>query len=278
MISLTEELQASRRVVLDNPPPEAVPYLLARERLDERLLVVARDEARALELARDITTLGRHRATLFLGSENLPWDGVAPDPALVGERLALRHAILGGKRPEVLITTAQTLLERWLPTQAFQDASLRLEVDQYVERQGLIAAFIRCGYQRVSFVEDPGTFAVRGGIVDFFPPASPDPIRLDFFGDDLEWIRPFNVQTQAPGKKFQAATIFPIRDVVYAPERIERVVRYLRALGEELLIPSRKLNAIVDDVQRQDYFFGIESLWPAFYTASESILEALLDE
>ena len=226
LISLTQELEASRQVVLDNPPAEALPYLLARERLDERLLVVARNEERALELARDLSALGRHRATLFLGDEHLPWEGVAPDPAIVGERLALRHTLLTDKRPEVLVTTAQTLLGRWLPTGAFLGAALKLEVGQSVDRQELIGAFIRCGYQRVSFVEDPGTFAVRGGIVDFYPPASPDPVRLDFFGDELESVRPFDAQTQAPGKKFQGATIFPIRDVVYAPDRVERTCEH----------------------------------------------------
>ena len=78
-----------------------------------------------------------------------------------------------------------------------------------VERNAIVDTLMVCGYQRVDTVEDPGTFAVRGGIIDCFVPLQTHPIRIDLFGDEIDTIHPYQIETQRRGNHIDKITFFP---------------------------------------------------------------------
>ncbi len=246
-------------------------YMVAREEHEGTTLWVVESEREQLALAQDLGTFTEFRPAVFPDVPHLPWDGAGADSVVMGERLAIRASILENQNPKHIIITARSLLSRWVCEEDFKQSYFTLGLGDTVERNAIVDAFMTCGYQRVDTVEDPGTFTVRGGIIDCFIPLQTHPIRIDLFGDEVDTIHPYHVETQRRGKELETLTIFPIREVAYTDERVARATGALRQLGEEIAIPSRRLGGIIEDIERRHYFFGIESLWPLFYNGTESI-------
>ena len=142
---------------------------------------------------------------------HLPWDGAGADPVLTGERLAIRASILENRKPKAYhCDGSQPLKALGLRRQIFEQSYFTIGLGDTVERNAIVDAFMVCGYQRVDTVEDPGTFAVRGGIIDCFIPLQTHPIRIDLFGDEVDTIHPYHVETQRRGKSIdKPLTFFP---------------------------------------------------------------------
>ena len=128
----------------------------------------------------------------------LPYDRVSPKSDVESTRLATLATLAhGASGASVIVTSVPALLQRVPPRAAIAEASIRAKAGEEVNRDGLVAFLAANGYVRADTVRDPGDFALRGGIVDLWPPSSNDkngsenPLRLDFFGETLETIRSF---------------------------------------------------------------------------------------
>ncbi len=124
-----------------------------------------------------------------------PYGAVPPHDDIVRERLQTLDRCSRG-RVDILLAPVRCWMERIQAPESFRERSLRLDVGTEIEPIRLTRHLIDCGYRRVSLVESLGEFAVRGGIVDVFPPTREHPVRLDFFGDEVESIREFNPRDQ----------------------------------------------------------------------------------
>ncbi|MBU2600600.1 MAG: transcription-repair coupling factor [Actinobacteria bacterium] len=154
-------------------------------------LVVTGGQDLAEEAARELSLhLPRHRV-LLLPSRGVWYgsEGVVP-PRVVGNRSLALGALAG---PTVVVAEAATLMERALPPVA---PPLVMKVGEHTRFDDLAGALVDLGYQRVDQVEDPGEFSVRGGLVDIFPTTESAPVRVEFWGDDVESIRSFSVYSQ----------------------------------------------------------------------------------
>jgi transcription-repair coupling factor (superfamily II helicase) len=276
--SLKSSLKTQEILRIEGPSPTQLGYMVASEEFDGCTLWVVESEREQLALAQDLTTFTGGRVAVFPDMPHLPWDGAGADPILMGERLALRAALLEGEASQNIVVTARSLLSKWVTETDFRDGYYTLEVGQTAERSSIIDALMLCGYQRVDTVEDSGTFAVRGGIIDCFIPLHIHPVRIDLFGDEIDTIHPYHVETQRRGKELGKLNIFPIREVAYTDSRVARAVKSLRDMGEKIAIPSRRLGGMVEDIERRHYFFGIESLWPLFYESTQSVAELLVNQ
>ena len=148
-----------------------------------------------------------------------------------------------------------------------------------IDRDALLRRLTDCGYNSVTTVEDPGTFSVRGGIIDIFSPQRPRPVRLDLFGDEVETIKLFDPETQRSGAMVEDAVLLPAREIAFDKATVDLAQSALERVADEYPIPSRKINAIVDDIQNHIYFFGIESMLPAFHEGGLVGIDAyLLDD
>ncbi|MEO1170516.1 MAG: transcription-repair coupling factor [Myxococcota bacterium] len=273
---MLEKAKPGSPLELDALPPVGLPYVIAQSGREAPLLVVTVDDDRAEQIVRDLRALGE-AAELFPGEPHVPFEDVSIDPAATAQRLALRERFHHGTPPRVTVASAASLQGRWISDEVFDAARLELRVDEEVDRDELTRVLVAAGYQRVNLVEDEGTFSVRGGIVDVFPPGQERPVRIDLFGDEIHSLRAFDPDSQRTFDRYQTLSIHPIREVVFDDARVARATERLTALAEVIAIPSRRLRATLEDIEQRNYFFGIEVLWPAFYAESSTVLSVLAD-
>src|SRR3972149_6517318 len=121
------------------------------------------------------------------------------------------------KKPEnlvIIVASARSLMTRTLPRCDFLKACKKLSVNQSIQPDRLIREWAGIGYQRVNTVLEPGQFSHRGGLLDVWPATEDHPVRLDFFGDEIETIRLFDPATQRPIEKLESILITPAREFI----------------------------------------------------------------
>jgi transcription-repair coupling factor (superfamily II helicase) len=116
--------------------------------------------------------------------------------------------------PPVFVTSARSLMTRTMPRRDFLKACKRLTTGQNVQPDGLARSLVETGYQRVNTVLEPGQFSRRGGIMDVWTPAEKLPVRLDFFGDEIETIRRFDPASQRTVENLESILITPAREFI----------------------------------------------------------------
>jgi transcription-repair coupling factor (superfamily II helicase) len=274
--SLADALAQSGQVVLEHLPDLGLSYLVARDLGSPPLLVVCADEAAAGAFLQDLEALTGEAVHLLLGDAHTPFEAIAPDPRAAFSRFVLRQRLVAKAAPRIIVATAAALQGRWLDDETFAAACMSLQVGQDVDRDALARNLVLCGYQPVSLVEDEGTFAVRGGVVDIYVPGEARPLRLDLFGDELASIKAFAPDTQRTFGGRDGITVFPIREVLFDDASVARAQAWVRQWGDTSAIPTRKLRAMADEIAGRNYFFGVEALWPAFYGGSTDVLTSLL--
>ena len=241
-------------------------------------------------VARDDVAMERaHAAMKFMAPEVrcltlpawdcLPYDRVSPRPAIIGARLAALTALLDGNRTRgtVILTTVSAALQRVMPRETLSDTTRRLEVGGHIDPADLKAALLANGFHRAETVREMGEFAVRGDIIDIFPAGAAEPVRLDFFGDELEAIRTFDPISQltikSEGTAPASVTISAVGEVVLNEDTISRFrSRYRVAFG--VGGDDDPLYAAVSEGQRHT---GMEHWQALFFEKLESLFDYLPD-
>ena len=244
------------------------------------LVCVVADEEAAEALERDLRFFfapdaAAGPAVLRLpGDEVLPYEGLTPDRAVAQARMAgLFHLHLDdGPRdpPRALVLSVRALARRVLPRPALDARSLLLSPAMEQDRDELARKLSGAGYSRVPLVEDPGTFAVRGGVFDVWSPLESQPARLEFFGDTVEKIRFFDPQTQLSTRDATELSLCPAREIVLDTEGRRAAIATVRAAADAAEVPSRQLRELIDELQtagQDDTLFaaGLSAILPGFY-------------
>lgn len=154
-----------------------------------------------------------------------PYDRVSPAPAIVAHRMTTLSRLAktkSGDRPRLLLTTVNAALQRVPAFSKVASESFSAAPGNMVDIEELARWLDINGYLRTSTVRETGEFAVRGGIVDLFPPGMPAPIRLDFFGDTLESIRTFDPETQRTTGQLRGLDLVPMSEAQMTSESIRR--------------------------------------------------------
>src|SRR5436305_11342434 len=149
------------------------------------------------------------------------------------------------------------------------------------DRDELARKLTAAGYARVPLVEDPGTFAIRGGVFDVWSPLDAQPARLEFFGDLVEKIRSFDPQTQRTSGDLKEISLCPAREIVLDEEGRRAAVATVRAAADAVETPSRQLRELIDDLSnlsQDDELFaaGLTAILPGFYPGGLSPLTEYL--
>lgn len=192
MSSLPERSPVSGRLLVANAPEGLDALLLgdwAREAAPEAVLHVARDDARMARLAESLAFFAPQVEVLLVPAwDCLPYDRVGPHRDILARRIDSLTRLLD-PRPapagRIVITTVNALLQRLPPRAAFAGRVLEAHAGASLPLETLRGYLGGNGYSRAETVGEPGEYALRGGIVDLFPPGEELPLRLDFFGDDL---------------------------------------------------------------------------------------------
>ncbi|WP_372708016.1 transcription-repair coupling factor [Brevundimonas sp.] len=261
--------------------PEGLDALTVAERLkaDGGVGVfVARDYARMGEF---IQAFGFFANTIeiveFPAWDCLPYDRLSPTSSVSAERMAalttLAQRGAGDRRPILVVTTVGAAMQRTPPREVTSGAGFQTTVGLELNTTALERYFAANGYMRASTVSEKGEFAVRGGVIDVYPPGFEEPVRLDMFGSELESIRSFDPATQRSTGQLREVSLAPVSEALLDAESISRFrTGYLALFGAVGDDPF--YSAISEGSRRQ----GMEHWLPLLYDRLETLFDYLPDD
>ena len=239
---------------------------------------------------------------LFPSLEALLFEETSPDTQLVRERMTVLSRLACGD-PLIIIATPDAALHRTLPPAVLRQAQRTIHAGEQIDPAQLAVWLDQHGYQREALVELPGQFSLRGDVLDIYPSTEQDPFRLEFFGDDIESLRIFDAGTQRSRAPVEGVTLFPAREMLLTPERVNAAEDAIRASlqtqltvishspmqlpgddgkTEEFLSPAERLSAKITQevelLQAGISFNGLEYYLPYLYPEGTTLLDYLPEE
>ncbi len=239
------------------------------------LVHIARDDQRMAMLQAGLRFFAPDVETIGLPAwDCVPYDRVSPNAEIASRRIAALARLAQRRegrldRPAILLTTVNAALQRLPPRSFVEQSMLRLETGATIEREALLERLEASGYVRSGNVMDPGDYAVRGGIVDLFPPARRRPFRLDFFGETLDSIREFDPETQRTSQASSAFLLLPVSEVPFG----EAARRAFRQRYIELFGPVTSADPLYEAVSAGSRFPGLEHWLPLFHEPLETLFD-----
>ncbi|UMA63367.1 transcription-repair coupling factor [Roseivivax marinus] len=206
----------------------------APEGFDARLVLDEAEAAPVLHVARDDKRLAQMRDALsffapempvftFPGWDCLPYDRVSPNPDISAARMATLAALVHGMPKRfVLLTTLNAATQRIPARDVLREAAFAADVGSRIDEDALRNFLVRMGFSQAPTVMEPGDYAIRGGIIDIFPPGEGGPVRLDLFGDTLDGARRFDPASQRTTEKLSHVELAPVSEVILDEDAIRR--------------------------------------------------------
>ncbi|HEU5367336.1 MAG TPA: CarD family transcriptional regulator, partial [Ktedonobacterales bacterium] len=230
------------------------PYLLAalQTALSRPVLVVVQDEQRARDLAETLRVLtGRpEQALLFPDRDALPYERMIENAETMQLRLGALARLAHGRGKQqtrdapIIFASARALTQPVIPPDELRGMLLEIVPGEEMDLELLLEQCYHLGYESVAEVEEPGQMTHRGGIVDLFPPTLVRPVRIEFFGDEIESIRTFDPETQR--------SLNPIESVLLAPCREALPQRGPQAADALAQLPTKTLHLDAADRWARD--------------------------
>lgn len=216
---LNEKLQNTEGIpALTGITEAARPYIAASlaVSLKQPMLIVAGDEAEANQMTDALKAFVPNPSDVFcLPDRNaLPYERLIGDALTTQRRMQALIAMVERERTPIVICSARVLTQPVIPPQELSASLFRLQTGQETDLNMLIEHLYNLGYEPVAEVEEPGQFSHRGGIIDLFPPTLPRPVRVEFFGDEIESIRTFDQETQRSLNTIEACIVGPAREAL----------------------------------------------------------------
>ncbi|MEM7544458.1 MAG: transcription-repair coupling factor [Pseudomonadota bacterium] len=198
------------------------------------ILHIARDDRRAAALSDALAFFAPDLPVLrFPAWDCTPYDRISPNAEVSAQRMATLAALVDGiDMPAIVLSTVNAAALRTPPRATVAGGTWVADVGTRVDVDGLTEYLIRAGFNRASTVTEPGDFALRGGIVDIFPPGAETPVRLDFFGDVLDGARRFEVESQRTVERITRVELAQATEAPLDPDSISRFrQRYRETFG-----------------------------------------------
>ena len=243
-------------------------HLIASFHAVHTVLVVTGTDLTAERYASLIRSYGAP-ADLFLTRETpLTYVEARSSTSAAGRIAALSNLALGKR--SVVVASAPALMQRIAPKEAFASQIRTVKIGDVLPPQDLIRDLILAGYVREDLAEGPGQTAARGDIVDVFPPGEEFPVRIEFFGDEVDQIRLFDPETQRGTKQISEIRIPPVYEVPQTPERIREAAERIRN--------ARGFDSVLFQWDQGTACAGGETLLPLLYPEAETLFDYLPED
>lgn len=257
----------------------------APEGFDARLVLQEAERAPVLHVARDDKRLEAMRAALAFFAPNmpvftfpawdcLPYDRVSPNADVSAQRMATLAGLIHGMPKQfVMLTTLGAAMQKVPARDVIRDALFRARVGDRIDEDALRAFLVRMGFTQAPTVMEPGDYAVRGGIIDIYPPGESGPVRLDLFGDVLDSARRFDPASQRTTEKLDLVELSPVSEVILDDAAVTRFRQTYRlefgAAGTD--------DPLYEAVSAGRKHQGIEHWLPFFHERLETLFDYLPD-
>ncbi|KUF11587.1 transcription-repair coupling factor [Pseudoponticoccus marisrubri] len=266
---------AEQQIILGGAPEGFDATLVLRE--------IARAEGPVIHVARDDKRLAAMRDALaffapempvvtFPAWDCLPYDRVSPNADISAARMATLAGLVHGMPGRfVLLTSLSAAMQRIPARDVLREAAFTARVGDRVDEEALRNFLVRMGFSQAPTVTEPGDYAIRGGIIDIYPPGESGPVRLDFFGDVLDGARRFEAASQRTTEKLDAIELAPVSEVILDEAAITRFRQNYRiefgAAGTD--------DPLYEAVSAGRKHQGIEHWLPFFHAELETLFDYL---
>ncbi len=248
-------------------------------------VVITHSEAEARRLYKDLSHFLSGQVVEYPAKEVVFYDIDAMSRDIAEKRLNVIEKLLR-KDNTVVILTFRALMQKLPQPYVFEQAMFSLNVGDEVSMDGLIRRFISGGYERVDIVDGMGQFAVRGGIVDFFPFSEELACRIEMFGDMVDSIRKFDVSTQRSVEMINQVSVFPVTEAVIDKASIGRIIESIRTELEtagQKNRPQKERNALLrktvegdlEKIRETTKLNSVDRYFSHFYGEGVTILDYL---
>ncbi|WP_194847260.1 transcription-repair coupling factor [Candidatus Neptunochlamydia vexilliferae] len=243
--------------------PKAILALLLYQKTGKNILVITGGE-RETRLFDDLEFFAKG-ALSFPAWELLPGEEIAPSPDIVGKRLEILHTLLKDKKPQIVLTPLQGILQKVSDKALLEEKMLEVKKGDEMPFDLLPEFLVDLGYRRETVAADKGQFAIRGGIVDVFPLSSFDPYRIDFFGDEIDTIRTYDPISQKSTGKVENILIPPADEFALLKKGTTTLLDYLDepvVIFDDLLAIEDRYVSLKDlPGARSTYFLSFADLF-----------------
>ncbi|MEQ1929322.1 MAG: transcription-repair coupling factor [Parvularculaceae bacterium] len=239
------------------------------------VLFIARDGARAAATAEALRFFAPSMPVVeYPAWDCLPYDRVSPSPAISSARMAALSLLVShdGRSPLIVVATVNAATQKTPPKEMIAASRLAAAPGDVVSMDKISAYLAANGYARASAVREAGEFAVRGGLIDIFPPGAEEPIRLDFFGDQLESVRAFDAASQRTTRALTQIDLAAASEILLNDESAARFRRnWIAELGPAGDDP---IYASASAGRKQA---GMEHWLPLFYDRVDTLFDFMPD-
>ena len=265
----------SHHVIVGGAPEGYDAKLILEEmaRSDGPVLHIAKDDKRLAAMKSALDFFGPDVPVIvFPGWDCLPYDRVSPNADIAAARMATLAGLVHGMPKQfVLLTTLNAATQRVPARDILKGAAFRAQVNYQINEKDLRNFLVRMGFTQAPTVMEPGDYAIRGGIIDIFPPGEGGPVRLDLFGDVLDGARRFDPATQRTTETLDIIELAPVSEVILDDAAITRFRQNYRiefgAAGTD--------DPLYEAVSAGRKHQGIEHWLPFFHDRLETLFDYL---
>lgn len=269
--------QGEREIEVTGLKGSASAFLLSnlKRELQRPFLIITPHVKGAEDLYRDLDFfLPPEQKDLFLfpAWESSPFESFSSHPSVTAQRVAILHHLLLSRTSFICIFPAKVLMQKVMPQASVVDSAVTVKIGSEIDRNWLIDRLMQGGYLGTSLVEGVGEFGVRGGVLDFFPPQNKFPVRIEFWGDEIESMRLFDPVSQRSTEEIHELTILPVREIVLTDENRLRAIKRIKCQGNgESALSSEEIEKLIEKISFSPYLHGLEYLFPFFYPELNSL-------
>ncbi len=251
------------------------------ESADNQVLFLAHNDMEARKIYDDLRTFTD--ACVYFPIKEMVFNVDVTSAEIKIERLKAIRRILDGEKL-IVVASIDSIYYRMPPAKILRESSISISAGDSMDIKKLAEELVDVGYERVNTVEGPGQFAQRGGIIDIFSSISDEPIRIEFFGDEVDTIRNFDVITQRSSDNIDNAVIYPAREIIIPSNSLPEIISKMRKDFDGRLKSFAKKNKdaaerfkarISENMERLEslrYFDGIDSYIPYIYKDSSDFV------
>ena len=275
MISLFEEEAAT---ILSNVPEGMDALVLAQSIADMdsngSILHISRDDLRMENIAELLKYFAPDIEVItFPAWDCLPYDRVSPNPDILARRMTSLVKILNPAKKQIIVSTINAVTQKIPEKEIIKSAGFNSVVGGVLNIDELTNYLSYNGYARASTVVDPGDFAIRGNIIDIYPPGSKKPLRIDLWGDEIDTIKTFDPVSQRTEDKVDQIELVPMGEVFLDENSISRFKRaYVTEFG-----PARNNDPLYDAIGDGRKHAGMEHWLPFFHQKLETLFDYIPD-
>ena len=207
------------------------------------------------------------------GFDVSPYSQLHPHPRIMCERMNWLYRAQNATRGEIFLTTIHGLSQLTIPLEAFLEHTKILQLNNELP-SNFLELLHSYGYYSVSYVEDFGSYCVRGGIIDVYSPAYKQPVRIELFGDLIESIRHFDPISQRSTDLLDQVVIIPAKETIFTDENRQNIAQKIRVQPSHE--SQEALSSILNSISKGIYFQGIDFYLPYFYESCDQVLSHFL--